>query len=85
MKKTRHTPPPEQIIRKPREAEARLAAGISVPERGVARDLGISEATFHRWKDRYGAMNADSPPSTCESWKRRTPASRRSWPSRRWT
>ncbi len=56
MKKTRHTP--EQIIRKLREAEARLAAGISVPE--VARELGISEATFHRWKNRYGGMNADS-------------------------
>ena len=63
MKKTRHTP--EQIIRKLREAEARLAAGISVPE--VARELGISEATFHRWKNRYGAMNAHSPPSACES------------------
>jgi hypothetical protein len=38
----RHSP--EQIVRKLRQAEARLAAGASVPE--AARDLGISEATF---------------------------------------
>jgi transposase-like protein len=45
--KKRHTP--EQIIRKLRQAEAELAAGTSVPE--VARKLGISEATFHRWRN----------------------------------
>ena len=54
MKKTRHTP--EQIIRMLREAEAKLAAGSSVPE--TARELGISEATFHRWRNRYGGMSS---------------------------
>jgi len=54
MKKTRHTP--EQIIRMLRQAEAKLAAGTPVPQ--VAKDLGISEATFHRWKARYGAMSS---------------------------
>lgn len=53
MKKTRHTP--EQIIRMLRQAEAKLATGSTVPQ--VAKDLGISEATFHRWKTRYGGMN----------------------------
>jgi len=53
MKKTRHTP--EQIVRKLRQAEARLAAGASIPE--TARDLGISEATFHRWRNQYGGMS----------------------------
>ena len=53
MKKTRHTP--EQIIRMLREAEAKLAAGTTVPQ--VAKELGISEATFHRWKTRYCGMN----------------------------
>jgi len=52
----RHTP--EQIVRKLREADAELAAGASVPE--VARRLGISEATFHRWRTQYGAMNAEA-------------------------
>jgi len=54
--KKRHTP--EQIVRKLREADAELAAGTSVPE--VARRLGISEATFHRWRNQYGGMKADA-------------------------
>ena len=56
MKKNRHTP--EQIIRKLREAEAKLAGGASIPE--VARELGVSEVTFHRWRNRYGGMRPDS-------------------------
>jgi putative transposase len=42
-------------VRKLREAEVKLATGASLPQ--VARDLGISEATFHRWRNRYGGMN----------------------------
>jgi putative transposase len=49
----RHSP--EQIVRKLRQAEARLAAGASIPE--AARELGISEATFHRWRNQYGGMS----------------------------
>ena len=54
--KNRHTP--EQIVRKLRQADAELAAGASIPE--VARRLGISEATFHRWRNHYGGMKADA-------------------------
>ena len=54
--KKRHTP--EQIVRKLREADAQLAAGASIPE--VARQLGISQATFHRWRNHYGGMKADA-------------------------
>jgi putative transposase len=50
----RHSP--EQIVRKLRDAEARLASGATVPE--VARDLGISEATFHRWRNQYGGVSS---------------------------
>ena len=50
----RHSP--EQIVRKLRDAEARLASGATVPE--VARELGISEATFHRWRNQYGGMSS---------------------------
>jgi putative transposase len=50
----RHSP--EQIVRKLRQAEARLAAGTSIPE--AARELGISEATFHRWRNQYGGMSS---------------------------
>ena len=38
----------EQIVRKVRQAEARLGARATVSR--VARVLGLSEATFHRWK-----------------------------------
>jgi putative transposase len=53
--KKRHTP--EQIVRKLREAEAQMAAGASSSV--VARKLGISEATFHRWRNQYGGMKSD--------------------------
>ena len=49
----RHSP--EQIIRKLRQVEAKLNSGSTVSE--VARELGISEATFHRWKNHYGGMS----------------------------
>jgi putative transposase len=52
----RHTP--EQIVRMLRQAEAELAVGASVPE--IAKRLGISEATFHRWRNQYGGMNTDA-------------------------
>jgi putative transposase len=54
--KKRHTP--EQIVRMLREADVELAAGASVPQ--IARKLGISEATFHRWRNQYGGMKADA-------------------------
>jgi transposase-like protein len=54
--KKRHTP--EQIVRKLREADTDLAAGASVPQ--IARKLGISETTFHRWRNQYGGMKADA-------------------------
>jgi putative transposase len=47
---------PEQIIRKLRQAEGKLASGSTVAE--VAREeLDISEATFHRWKNHYSGMS----------------------------
>jgi putative transposase len=51
--KKRHSP--EQIVRKLRQADEKLATGASVPQ--VARELGVSEATYHRWKNRYGGMD----------------------------
>ena len=55
MKRRRHTP--EQIIRKLREAERMLGEGKTIPE--AAKELGISEQTFHRWRNQYGGMKAD--------------------------
>ena len=55
MKRSRHTP--EQVIRKLREAERMLGEGKTIPE--AAKELGISEQTYHRWRNQYGGMKAD--------------------------
>jgi putative transposase len=55
MKRTRHSA--EQIVTKLREAEAMLAAGRSIAQ--VVQQLGVSEQTFHRWRNQYGGMKAD--------------------------
>jgi putative transposase len=55
VKRRRHTP--EQIIRKLREAERMLGEGKTISE--AAKELGISEQTYHRWRNQYGGMKAD--------------------------
>lgn len=55
MKRTRHTP--EQIVRKLREADAELAKGTAFPE--VCKALGVSETTYHRWRNQFGGIKAD--------------------------
>ena len=51
----RHTP--EQIIKKLREADAMLAA--EKPSGQVCQVLGVSEQTFHRWRNQFGGMKAE--------------------------
>jgi transposase-like protein len=55
MPRKRHSP--EQIIRKLRQAEAELAAGLTVGQ--VCQKLEIAEQTFHRWRNQYGGMKAE--------------------------
>jgi len=55
MKGRRHTP--EQVIRKLREAERLIGEGRTIPE--AAKELGISEQTYHRWRNQYGGMKAN--------------------------
>ena len=55
MKGWHHSP--EQIVRKLREADRLLAEGDGIAE--VAKQLEISEQTFHRWRNQYGGMKAD--------------------------
>ena len=55
LKRRRHTP--EQVIRKLREADRMLGEGKTVPD--VARELEISENTYHRWRNQFGGMKAD--------------------------
>ncbi|CAM8621302.1 Transposase IS3/IS911family [Acidimicrobiia bacterium] len=55
MKRTKHTP--EQIVRKLREADRLLAENTPLAE--VVRALGISHASYQRWRSQYGAMRPD--------------------------
>jgi putative transposase len=50
MARRRHTP--EQVIRKLREADRLLAEGADVA--AVARQLEVSEQTYHRWRNQFG-------------------------------
>ena len=54
MKRRRHTP--EQVIRKLREADRMLGEGRTIAE--VAKQLEISENTYHRWRNQFGGMKA---------------------------
>ena len=51
MRKSRFSE--EQIAMALRQAEA----GTPVEE--ICRKLGVSEATFHRWRNQYGGMKAE--------------------------
>ncbi len=44
----------EQIVGKLRQADIGLGKGLRVPE--VCRELGISEQTYYRWRQKYGGM-----------------------------
>ena len=55
MRRKRHSP--EQVVRKLREAEADLAAGTGLDQ--VCKKLGVSEATYHRWRKQYGGAGAE--------------------------
>ncbi|MCA1677832.1 MAG: transposase [Actinobacteria bacterium] len=55
MKRTRDTS--EQVIRKLRDADRMLAEHKSVAE--IAKELGVSENTYHRWRNQFGGMKAD--------------------------
>ena len=48
---------PDQIQRLLAEADRDLARGLSVTE--VCRKIGVSEATYHRWRQRFSAAKAD--------------------------
>jgi putative transposase len=55
MGKPRHTA--EQIIGKLREAEVLTSKGMPMEE--VLRQLGISDATYYKWRKEYGGLRID--------------------------
>ena len=50
-------PVKKQIIQKLRQAEIELAKGRSVGE--VAKQLGITDQTYYRWRKEYGGIKTD--------------------------
>ncbi len=50
--KKRHSA--EQIVGMLRQADVGLGKGLRVPE--VCKQLGISEQTYYRWRQKYGGM-----------------------------
>ncbi len=55
MGRQKHTA--EQIINKLREAEVLQAKGMSIEE--VMRQLGVSDATYYKWRKEYGGLRVD--------------------------
>jgi len=51
----RRTYSPEQVVRKLQEADRLLAGGASVGE--VARQLGVAQATYYRWKNQFAGLD----------------------------
>ncbi len=71
MRKSKFTD--EQIAFALKQAEL----GISVAE--VCRKMGISDATFYKWREKYAASARPSC-ADCASSRKRTASSSRSWP-----
>ena len=49
---------PEDVVAKLRQVDEALANGTPLAE--VARSLGVSEVTLHRWRAEYGAVDRDA-------------------------
>ena len=47
----------EQIVGMLRQADVGLGKGMKVPD--VCKQLGISEQTYYRWRQKYGGMSPD--------------------------
>ena len=52
MKQKRHTV--DQIIPMLRRADVLLGKGTKVPE--VCKQLGVTQQTYYRWRQKYGGM-----------------------------
>ena len=55
LMKKRHGGP--QIVSKLRQADILIGQGKSVPE--VCKELDVTDATYYRWRQKYGGMSPD--------------------------
>jgi len=59
---TRKRHSPEQVVRKLTTADRLLAEGKDLA--AVCRELGVSEPTYHRWRNQFGGLKAERENST---------------------
>ena len=55
MARKRHKP--EEIVAKLRQVDVLTAQGTSVAE--AVRTIGVTEATYYRWRQEYGGLKTD--------------------------
>jgi len=55
MPRKRHTP--EEIVAKLRQVDALASQGQSVAD--AVRAIGVTEVTYHRWRQEYGGLKTD--------------------------
>ena len=55
MPRKRHKP--EEIVAKLRQVDVLVAQGQSVAD--AVRAVGVTEVTYHRWRQEYGGLKAD--------------------------
>ena len=55
MRKKKYAP--EEIVTKLREAEVLIAQGRTVAD--AARQIGVTEQSYYRWRREYGGMRSD--------------------------
>jgi|TARA_B100000949_G_C14227729_1_gene427496 putative transposase len=53
--KKKHSGP--QIVSKLRQADILIGQGKSIPE--ICKELDITDATYYRWRQKYGGMSPD--------------------------
>ncbi len=56
-KKTSRRHSPEQIVQKLVMADRLLSEGMNTAE--VCGELGVSEATYHRWRNQFGGLKSE--------------------------
>ena len=55
MPKKRHKP--EEIVSKLRQVDVLTSQGASVAD--AIRQIGVTEATYYRWRNEYGGLKTD--------------------------
>ena len=55
MPKKRHKP--EEIVAKLRQVDVLTSQGVALGE--AIRSIGVSEVTYHRWRNEFGGLKLD--------------------------